>query len=207
MGKSIFIGITTIVLLFSLLLSGLIVGSVITNESPEIDIENDFEQMLEEVIDETSTYIQILEQKGKYNEINKERRIDQIILYISPLFTKQIDISNFKIQLNNGESVRFLNYSGNVKNLDNYSIFNHPIWNNLDGNNFGFISIIDLDESLIKNNILNDCSDHTYIVFKLPYDMTLAKNEKLTVTIFPLSGITRTTILKAHFSTRSIIDF
>lgn len=207
MGKSILIGITTIILLISLLLSGFIVASVITNESSQIEIEEDYKQIIDDIIDETSTYIQIIEQKGKYNEINEERKIDKIILYISPLITQNIDVSQLTIQLNNEESIRFLKYTGNVKNLQTYSIFSHPIWESLDGNNFGFISIIDLDESLINSSFLNDYSDHAYIVFKLTDDMTIAKNEQLIVTLFPSTGITRTTILKAPFSTKSIVDF
>lgn len=207
MGKSILIGITTIILLISLLLSGFIVASVITNESSQIEIEEDYKQIIDDIIDETSTYIQIIEQKGKYNVINEERKIDKIILYISPLITQNIDVSQLTIQLNNEESIRFLKYTGNVKNLETYSIFNHPIWESLDENNFGFISIIDLDESLINSNLLNDYSDHAYIVIKLTDDMAIAKNEQLIVTLFPSTGITRTTILKAPFSTKSIVDF
>ncbi|KYK27505.1 hypothetical protein AYK20_02830 [Thermoplasmatales archaeon SG8-52-1] len=207
MGKSIVMGITTIILLISLLLSGLIVASVITNESSQTDIKEDYMQMVDEIIDKTSTYIQILEQKGKYNEINQERKIDKVILYISPLITQNIDVSQLTIQLNNGDTIRFLRYLGDVKNLGTFSIFSHPIWESLDGNNFGFISVIDLDESLINGNILNDYSDHAYIVIKLPDDMAIAKNEQLIVTLFPSTGITRTIILEAPFSTRSIVDF
>jgi archaellin len=82
MGKSIVMGITTIILFISLLLSALIVASVITDESSQTYDEEDYIQMVDEIIDKTSTYIQILEQKGKYKEINEERKIDEIILYI-----------------------------------------------------------------------------------------------------------------------------
>ncbi|KYK22575.1 hypothetical protein AYK24_01930 [Thermoplasmatales archaeon SG8-52-4] len=206
MGKSFVIGITSIILLISLLLSGLIVATVITNNSSQIETEEDYMQMIDEIIDKTSTYIQIIEQKGIYNNINQERKIDRIILYISPMISQNIDVSQLKIQLNNEETIRFLKYSGNVKNLETYSIFNHPIWDSIEDNSFGFISIIDLDESLLNGNILNDYSDHVYVVFKLPDDMTIAKNEQLIVTLFPSTGITRTIILQAPFSTKSIVD-
>ena len=207
MGKSIVMGITTIILLISLLLSGLIVASFITDESSQTYDEEDYIQMVDEIIDKTSTYIQILEQKGKYNEINGERKIDEIILYISPLISQNIDVSQLTIQLNDGEAIRFLKYFGDVQNLDTYSIFGHPIWESLNGNNFGFISVIDLDASLVDCNLLNDYSDHAYIVFRLPDDIAIAKNEQLIVTLFPSTGITRTTILKAPFSIKPIVDF
>jgi archaellin len=123
------------------------------------------------------------------------------------LISQNIDVSQLTIQLNNGETIRFLKYFGDVQDLESYSIFGHPIWESLDGNNFGFIPVIDLDESLVSSNLLNDYSDHAYIVFRLPDDMAIAKNEQLIVTLFPSTGITRTTILTAPFSTRPIVDF
>jgi archaellin len=206
MGKSIVTGIMALILLISLLLIGITIASIITDGTSRIIKEENFKQMTNKAITEISAYIQIKEQKGRYNELNGERRIDKIILYISPLVSQKIDVSHLTIQLNNGETIRFLKYVGNAENLESYSIFNHPIWNSMNGNNFGFISIIDLDESLISYDIINDYSDNVYIIFRLPDDMTLAKHDQLIVTLFPSSGITRTTILKAPCSIQTIVD-
>ena len=70
-----------------------------------------------------------------------------------------------------------------------------------------FISVVDLDESLVDYDIINDYSDNAYVVFRLPNDMTLLKNEKITVTLFPSTGITRTTVLKAPMPMSSVITF
>lgn len=207
MGKSIITGITALMLLISLMLIGITVASIITGENTEATTEDNFDQMTKEVIDEISTYIQIKDQKGKYCNANGEQKIEKIALLISPLITQEIDLSQLTIQLNDGESVIFLVYTGNVKNLESNSIFDHPIWDDINGSNFGFIPIIDLDGSLVNYNIINDCSDNVYVVFKLPRDMIITKNEKLIVTLFPSTGITRTTVLEAPLPIKQIVTF
>lgn len=189
------------------MLIGITVASIITGENTGTTTEENYDQMTEEVIDEISTYIQIKDQKGKYYEINGKQRIEKIALWISPLVTQEINVSQLTIQLNNGETVMFLVYNGNAENLESNSIFGHPIWNNMDGSNFGFISVVDLDESLVGHDTINDCSDNAYVVFKLPRDMTMLKNEKLIVTLFPSTGITRTTILEAPLPIKPVVTF
>ena len=148
----------------------------------------------------------IKDQKGKVNEINGERRVDKIALYITPLVSQEIDVSSLNIQLNNGETVMFLSYEGS-ENLGSNSIFKHTIWNYMDGSNFGFISIIDLDNSLVNFDSLNDCSDNAYLVFELPEDMALAKHDKLVITLFPSTGISKTMVLKTPLLINSIVTF
>ncbi len=207
MGKSIITGVTTVILFISLLLIGIIVASVISGQTLGTTTNHNYNQMIEETLDEISTYILIKDQNGKFREIDGEQRIDKIALYITPLVSQEINMSQLTIQLNNGETVMILVYDGNAENLESKSIFGHPIWNNMNGNNFGFISIIDLDESLVSYDTFNDCSDKAYVVFKLPDDMTLGKHEKLAVSLFPSVGITRTTILKAPLPMTSVITF
>ena len=207
MGKSIITGITAIILLISLTLIGITVASIITGENTGATTEENYDQMTKEVIDGISTYIQIKDQKGKYFEINGEQRIERIALWISPLVTQDIDVSQLTIQLDNGKDVKLLVYTGNAEDLESKSIFDHQIWDNMDGSNFGFISIVDLDKSLVYYNTINDYSDNVYIVFKLPSDMTMVKNEKLTVTLFPSTGITRTTVLEAPLPIKPVVTF
>jgi archaellin len=207
MGKSIITGITTLILLFSIILIGITVSSVITGENTGLTTEHNYDKITKEVIDEISTYIQIKDQKGKFNEINGKQRIEKIALWISPLVTQEINVSQLTIQLNNGETVMILTYDGFAEKLDSNSLFSHPIWNNIDGSNFGFISITDLDDSLVEYDSINDYSDNAYLIIRLPDDMTMLKNEKLIVTLFPSTGITRTTILKAPISNKPIVTF
>ena len=44
-------------------------------------------------------------------------------------------MSKLVIQLKNGENVMFLIYDGHTENLESNSIFGHPIWNKINGNN------------------------------------------------------------------------
>jgi archaellin len=87
------------------------------------------------------------------------------------------------------------------------SLFDHPIWNNINGGNFGFISIVDIDKSLINYVTFNDCSDNAYVVFRLPDFMTLSKYEKIVVTLFPSTGISKTIELKAPLPIEPVVSF
>ena len=189
------------------MLIGITVASVMNGENTGTTLEQDYNQIVDESIDEISTYILIKDQKGKYCEINGEQRINKIALWITPLVSQEIDISQLTIQLDNGESVIMLTYEGNVENFETSSLFGHPIWNNIKENNYGFISIIDLDDSLVNYDMFNDYSDNAYVVFRLPNDMAMLKNEKIKVTLFPSTGITRAIILKAPLPINSVVTF
>lgn len=207
MSKLLTTGLTSLLLLIALIFIGITVASVITGQIVGSPSEQDLEQITEKTIDEISTYILIKDQKGKFSEINGEQKIEKIALWITPLVTQDIDISKLTIQLYDGETINFLKYDGNSDNLGTNSLFDHPIWNNINGNNFGFISIVDMDKSLINYETFNDCSDNAYLVFRLPDLMTLSKHEKIVVTLFPSTGITRTVELKAPLPIKSVVSF
>ncbi len=207
MGKLLTTGLTSILLLIALIFIGITVASVITGQIIGSPSEQDLEKITEKTIDEISTYLLIKDQKGKFSEINGEQKIEKIALWITPLITQEIDISKLTIQLYNGENINFLKYAGKSDNLGSNSLFNHPIWNNINGDNFGFISIVDLDKSLINYETFNDCSDNAYLVFRLPELMTLSKHEKIIVTLFPSTGITRTIELKAPLPIKPVVSF
>ena len=207
MGRLFITGITTLILLISLILIGITVASVILGDAVGTTTEEDYDQLLEETIDEISTYLLIKDQKGKYYDISGEQRIEKIALWITPLVSQEIDISQLTIQLYNGETVRILTYNGNAEYLESNLLFEHSIWSNITGDNFGFISIIDLDGSLVGYNAINEDSDNAYVLIRLPEDMTLAKRESIIVTLFPSTGITRTTVLKAPLPIKSVVTF
>lgn len=199
-------GITVIILFISLLLVGMTVASVITDESTEATTQYDFEQMANQIMNEITSYIQIKDQKGKFSEINGEQMIEKIAILVSPLVSQDIDLSQMTIQLDNGESVRILNYNDSKK-LDGQSIFEHSLWDNMTGDNFGFITICDLDNSIVNFDLINENSDNAYLIFKLPQDMTMEKYDKIIVTILPSSGIAIHTLLKAPMPVNSVITF
>ena len=207
MGKLFATGLTSLLLLIALMFIGITVASVITGQISTNPSEQDLEDMIEKTIDEISTYIIIKDQKGKFSEINGEQKIEKIALLIKPLFAQEIDVSKLTIQLYNSESVVFLEYDGNSVNLGPNTLFGHPIWNNINGDNFGIISIVDIDKSLINHATFNDCSDNAYVVFRLPNLMTLSKYEKIIITLFPSTGISKTIELKAPLPIESVVSF
>ena len=207
MGKLFTTGLASAILIVSLLLISITVAEVITSETTGSISEQDLEQMTQETIDEISTYILIKDKIGKFREIDDDLKIEKIALWITPLITQEIDVKQLTIKLNNGESVIFLTYSNNSVALEQYSLFEHSIWNIINGSNFGFISIVDMDESLVYYDSFNDYSDNAYVVFRLPESMTLSKHEKIIITLFPSTGITRTIELKAPLPIKSIVTF
>jgi len=208
MGRGSFI--TVMILFISFLLVGITVASVITDTTSDVTTDStsdyDLDQITNDVVDEITSYIQIKDQKGKFSEINGEKRITKIALLVSPLVSQNIDLTQMTIQLDNGESVRILNYIDS-KNLDSNSIFDHFLWDNLTGNDFGFISITDLDNSIADLDSFNENSDNAYLIFKLPSDMEMKKYNKMIVTLLPSSGITIHTLLKAPMPMSSVITF
>ena len=207
MGKLFTTGLTSSILFISLFLIGITLADVISSDPTGSVSDQQLEQMTEETIDELSSYILIKDQIGKFKEINGNLRIEKIALWITPLVTQIIDVSQLTIQINNGESVLFLKYNNNSEELGKFSLFENKIWNNLNGSNFGFISIIDMDDSLVNYNTLNDCSDNAYLVFILPESISFKKHDKITVTLFPSTGITRIIELKAPLPINSVVKF
>jgi archaellin len=199
-------GISLLIILIAALLIGITTADILTGETTDIT-EQDIVKMTEEVINEISTYIQIKDQKGKYFEENNVFRIKKIAIWISPLVSQNIDLSKLTIQLDDGEKVIFLTYNGLAQNMQSSSLFDQPIWDDLTGYNFGFLPICDIDNSIVDYDMMNENSDNAYILFKIPQEISMENGDELTVTLFPSTGITRITDLKAPLPTRSIVTF
>jgi archaellin len=180
-------------------------ASVISTETTSTTTEEDYQQMLEDAANEISRYLLVKERLGKYTNINGERQIEKIALWITPLVDQDFDMSQLTIELNNGESVMMLTYTGSNP-MESNCIFEQSIWNSLNGSNFGLIPIIDLDDSIINYDTMNDASDNAWLVFKLPSGMTMNKYDEMIVKIIPSSGVAISLHLKASFSTKSIVQ-
>jgi len=200
-------GITGVIILIAIMLVTVTAAGIITGSTTEgtTDTE-DLDQLAQEVIDEISTYLQIKDQKGKFYQINDEYKIKRIAILISPLVSQEIDAAKLTIQLDNGENVRILSCIGSDK-IDNSNLFGHSLWNNINGTNFGLISILDQDSSISDYNVINENTDNCYIVFELPSSMTMKKYQELIVKLFPSSGIAKTLNLRAPMPMKSIITF
>ena len=199
------LAITTLILLIVFLLIAISVATIITGQTGETTSE-DYELLLNDVLEEISTYIQIKDKVGKYNNTDGIQRIEKIAIMIKPLLTNEINISQCSIKLCDGNSIKILNYSGNSELIKSSSLFNHEVWNNISSNNFGFIVIHDNDRSLIDYHTINDNKDMAYIIIKLSEDFSFGKGETLFVTLFPSSGIKKTIILEAPLPINKVVS-
>ena len=205
-------GIAAMIVLISIILVAIIATSVITgtttdSSSDSSNLEDNVNQIVDETLDEICTYLQIKDQKGKYSKEDGSFMIQKIALLISPLVSQDIDVSQLTIQLNNKEIVKILHYEGNASKLSTSSLFEHSIWDKLDGENYAFITVTDMDNSLEDFSIINANSDNCYLIFKLPINMRMEKYDEMILTLFPSTGISRTTILKAPMPMNSVITF
>ena len=201
------IGITAIILLISSLLIGVTVASVVTSGTggDTTTSGEDVNKIVNDVLNEITTYIQIKDQMGKYYLENGVQKIKKIAILVKPLVSQDIDISQLTIKLSNGYDVKILNYSGNAQFIGTNSLFEHPIWNNISENSFGFIATLDSDRSLVDCNILN--GDMAFIIIKLSGDFSMTQGESITMTLFPSSGIARTITLDAPLPTKPVVSF
>ena len=199
-------GIATAILLVSFILIGATAASVMLGDAGENTSEENYEEMLEEALDEISTYIQIKDVLGKYNSTPEEQHIQKIAILIKPLFSIDIDASELMIKLNNGQQVKMLYYNRQAEFISSNSLFEHPIWDTVTDTNFSFIAILDKDRSIVDYDTINDNTDMIYIILKLPEDFTMKKGDNLEITLFPSTGITKIINLKAPMPIKQIVS-
>jgi archaellin len=125
---------------------------------------------------------------------------------IKPLISDEIELSELTIKLNNGNNLIILSYKGDAAFRDTNDLFEHQIWDNLTENNFGIIATHDKDNSITDYNTINKNTDMAYIIIKLPENFYMKKGDTLTVTLFPSSGIQRTTILEAPLPMKKVVS-
>jgi len=205
------VGISTLIILIATILIGATAASVMISEtngsSPEDDLAEIADQVVDESLDEITTYIDIRERYGKFYGAPGQLKIEKIALSIRSFISKTIDISNISISLNNGEMIKTLTYSEESKLIGSNSVFEHPIWDNITVNLFGLIVTRDIDNSLIDFHAITQSSDSAYLIIKLPEDMALSKGESIIVNIIPANGIIRSIELKAPMPIKRVIIF
>lgn len=197
--------IAAMILLISFLLVSVIAASVITTGSENTISDEEMEEILNDVLDEITTYIQIKDKVGKYYTTNGTTKIEKIAILIKPLISTNIDITQLNIKLCDGNTIKILSYNEKAAFIESKPLFEHPIWDEIDKDNFGFITLLDKDRSLIDHNILNE--DMAYIIIKIPDDFSLTKKETITITLFPESGIQITMDLKTPPPITPVVSF
>jgi archaellin len=153
----------------------------------EDDLIEILEKAVDESVDEMTSYLKVTHRIGKYQDYSK---INKIAFEIKPLISKEIDM-NISIRLFNENTIKYLEYNGNSAKIESNYLFNHKIWNTLRENDFSYIVTHDKDNSMIKNNIIND-KDRAYIIIKLPEELYMKKGDKMAVSLILHPGIERT---------------
>ena len=209
MNKTGSMAITGAILLITAILFGVIAVSVLSgpsDEKSEQDMIELYDQLVDESIDEISTYIKITDKLGKYYGAPRQQRIEKIAIMIKPLVSIDIDLSELTIKICDGNSVRVLSNNGEAKSIASNSLFEHSLWEKIKENTFSFIVTHDKDKSIIEYNKINKNSDMGYIIIKLPKDFYMEKGDNLVLTLFPETGITRTTLLEAPLPIKSVVS-
>lgn len=176
---------------------------MITTETK--DSQEQFQQYLKDALDEISTYLQIENAYGEYSS-SSPPKLTKIAILVSPFFHGTLDISQWVLQIHTPYALHIQTYNRSIANLDSYTVFTHPLWDNLQTNTFGVISIQDLDNSLTKHHVFTDTTDQAFIIILLEESNGILKGEHVTIALTPGSGIKKTIEFTAPLPIRSIVS-
>lgn len=199
------LGITAGILLIVFILIGAAAGSVIINETQNVT-NPDLYKITNDAVDEITTYIQIKNIVGKYENIQGQQCIQKIAIFIKPLVSVDIDIAKLKIMISNGDDLRILFFSGQVSSMNSNSLFNHPLWDSINDSTYGLLSTVDDDYSMTQYHVINKNTDMAFIIFKLPATAPLVYGESLKITLIPSPGTECTVTLEAPMPTTSVVS-
>ena len=197
MGASIFPVLTSFILI------GAGASSILVEDSE--DLAQEAEHIVNDVIEEITTYFTIDDVVGKYDTTNGVRSIKKIAILIKPFIQSTINLSEMTIKISNQHDLIILRFSSHVMERSTEGIFEHPIWLNTD-HAFSIIVLIDTDRSVIDYTVMNN--DFVILAIKLPDQFTMKNDESITISLVPPHGITRSVILETpSFHSSDIISF
>jgi len=208
MKKEIGTGITLAILLGSFLLIGATAASVIIGSTQSGNSgfsQEEIDQLITDIVDDISTYLKLHDIIGKYYDTNNGPRLQRIAIPIRLLYSTEVDLSQFTIQLNNGNQMVILTYNGNTDNLERHSVFNHPLWDTLSDNHFTLLVTIDDDHSMIDYHTMNKNTDAAFLIFPLSSDFAMKKGDTMMITLVPAVGTPRTVQIEAPLPTTALV--
>jgi archaellin len=197
--------VSTLPVLACVMLVGATTSSTLFTDSGD-HLTKDAQQLVNDVLDDLTTYLKIDDVIGKYDQTTGRQRIEKLVLLVKPLFVCTLDIAHMTITLTNDNDVIILIYSNQTVPVSSTSsIFEGTVWET-PPNTFSLISIIDTDNSLTDYGIMND--DIAYLTIRIPPGFSFNDDDSLTITLIPPTGITRTILLETPtFHTSSIVSF
>jgi len=161
-------------------------------------------QYVDQTIDEITSYIQIKNMYGQFST-DKPYHISKIGVMISPMFQNNVDVSNIIIQVQTKNTVFIYTYNYQVLSLKTNSLFTNPLWNELNAQSFGIISIIDKDASIMNHHVLSDSSDLLFLAFLIPNDV-ITKGDYVTITISSGDIMQKTISFSTPLPSKNIVD-
>jgi len=210
MNKTGSMALTSAIALITAILLGVVAVSVLSDSTTSTNSEQDlierYNQIIDESVDEISTYIKITDRLGKYYGGPQKQKIEKIALMIKPLVSIDIDLSELTIEICNGKDVRILSFNGETDKIGSKSLFDHYLWDKIKEDCYSFIVTHDKDNSIIDYKTINKNSDMGFIIIKLPDDFQMKKGGVLLVSIFPGTGITRNIALEAPLPIKSVVS-
>ena len=190
------LGILTGILLIVFILIGAVGASVIMNGSGDTS-EEDYSQMVDEVVDEISTYVQVKDIIGKYELVQGEYQIHKIAILMRPLVSIELDTLHMSIEISDGEQLYLLFPSGQSAFISSYSLFNHPLWENTTEGSFSFLVAIDEDRSMIEYQVINKNTDTAFLIVNFPAGLSMKYGDTIELTLLPAPGVERSFTLEA----------
>jgi len=195
-------GIASMALISTVLVVGAS-SSIMFEDSDEL--AESVENLINDTLNEITSYLKIEETFGKYYNSNGERRVERILIFVKQFITSNVNISDLTIKIQNDNDIMMLSYSGYATKVNSSPLFSHEIWDKTN-NSFSVIVNIDTDRSILDYNIMN--KDTCYFVIDLPEQFFMKNKDSLIVSIIPGKGTTSSVILETpsmHLS--NIITF
>jgi len=195
-------GIVAIPILTSFILIG--AASSVMFEGQD-DMSEDANQIVNDVIDEITTYLKIDDVIGKYYNTNGTRRVEKIVILVKQFIQNAVNISEVTIKICNSNDAILLSYSGYAVESNSAPLFEHKVWEKTN-DAFSLVVILDKDRSLLDYNIMN--GDIAFIAIRLPDQLAMKNKESITVSIIPAKGIISNAVLETpSFHPSNIISF
>jgi archaellin len=199
------LGLTAGIILIIVILIAAAAGSVIIQTTQNVS-NQDLTRITNDALDEITTYFQIKNVVGKYENIQGQEGIQRIALLIKPLVSLHLDIAKITIMISNGNDLRILSFSGQVAPISSYSLFGHPLWASMDEGSFSVISTVDDDNSMTDSHIINKNTDMGFIILDLPATDPLFYGESLEVTLIPSPGNECSVTLEPPLPTSRVVS-
>jgi archaellin len=165
-----------------------------------------FEEMLNDTLEEISTYFNIKQIYGKYYNHNNIYNIEKIIILLKPYFDINFDITDLNILLSNGEKTIVLKFNDEVGNVDQNDIFEHENWKSIYHGSYSILVISDKDDSIKEFNIINENTDMIFITLLISDYFGFEKGDTIKISIIPSIGNSQTFSLKAPLPTSKIVN-